>query len=94
MLIIMGIFKDLAKELTEEAKECLSCEQTRRKPYKRGCKAFLSMLEMWQKVVVDDTMFRWRNMQSVGAVMKREFGCEFRFHTDYHTKQKTVMRLA
>ena len=94
MLIIMGIFKDLAKELTQEGKECLSCERSARRQYKRGCKAFLSMLEIGQKVVVDDTMFRWRNMQSVGAVMKREFGCEFRFHTDYHTKQKTVMRLA
>lgn len=93
MLIIMGILKELAKELTQEAKECLSCERKPRRPYKWGAKKFLSELEVGQMVIVKDEDVNWRSIQSIGCRMGAEYGCEFHFYINRYG-EKTIMRLS
>lgn len=89
----MNIFRELARELTQEAKECLSCERKPRRPYKWGEKAFLAGLEIGQRIIVTDEQVNWRSIQSIACKMAKEFGCEFRFHTK-RNGQKEIMRLA
>ena len=79
----MGIFKDLARELTQEARECLSYKEVRsRKPYKRGAQEFLLSMEVGKMIeFVDDDKLNYRGMQSVATRLKQDVGCAFEFRT-------------
>lgn len=89
----MGIFKDLARELTEEAKECLSCELKPRRPYKWGAKQMLMSMAVGERKVVTDEQVNWRSIHSIGCNLGRECGCKFRFHHN-RKGQKEIIRLA
>lgn len=89
----MNIFRDLARELTQEAKECLSCERKPRRPYKWGAKQMLMSMAVGERKVVTDEQVNWRSIHSIGCNLARECGCEFRFHHN-RKGQKEIIRLA
>ena len=91
----MGIFKDLAHELTQEARECLSYKEVRsRKPYKRGAKEFLLSMEVGKMIeFVDEDKLNYRGMQSVACRLKKELGVRFVFRGK-RDKRKFITRVS
>ena len=91
----MGIFKDLARELTQEARECLSYKEVRsRRPYKRGAQEFLLSMEVGKMIeFVDDDKLNYRGMQAVAARLRNDLGVRFEFRTK-RDKRRFITRVA
>ena len=65
-------------------------EKKKRKPYKRGAKAFLASFEIGEIRVVTDE-YSWSGIRSSAARLKRDFGCQF--HCSLSTGRKVVKRI-
>ena len=66
-------------------------EKKKRKPYKRGAKAFLASFEIGEIRVVKDE-YSWDGMRSSASRMKKDFGCQF--HFSLATGKKVITRIA
>ena len=62
-------------------------EKKKRKPYKRGAKAYLSSFEIGEKRVIKDE-YSWNGIRSVASRMKSDYGCHFVF------RNKEITRIA
>ena len=60
----------------------------KRKPYKRGAKAFLSSFEIGEERVIKDE-YSWNGIRSVASRMKSDYGCHFVFR-----EKKYITRIA
>ena len=63
-------------------------EKKKRKPYKRGAKAYLSSFEIGEERVVKDE-YSWNGIRSVASRMKSDYGCHFVFRN-----KNTITRIA
>ena len=52
----------------------------KRNPYLRGCKDFLSTIEIGDEVEVPSTL-RYDSVKVVAAHLRYEYGCQFSFRT-------------
>ena len=94
-MIIMGIFKDLAKELSEETIECLSYHEVkRRRPYKRGAKEFLLSMEVGQRIeFVHDDILHYKGVKAIATKLKQDVGVAFEFRTK-RDKRRFITRVS
>ena len=53
----------------------------KKSPYLRGCKDFLSTIEIGDEVEVPSTL-RYDSVKVVAAHLRYEYGCQFTFRTD------------
>lgn len=73
-----------------------SCENyTKRKKraqYRRGAKEYLSSFSVGE-VREWDGYFPWSSLRSTACLLKRDFGCKFKFASELGTNKKTITRL-